>query len=81
LNIHGQITNLVNNEQLLFTQGTELVRQPVLEMRFFELLNQCMTVDVVGGKPVLRSRHTQGAAQMRFAYSGWSEEDYVLSIL
>ena len=38
---------------LTFGQPLELVRQTVLKMCFFELLNELMAVDIVSGKSVL----------------------------
>ncbi len=59
LNIHREIADLVDDEQLVFTQGFELVRQSVLEMSLFELLNQGVAVDVIGGETVPCGHHPE----------------------
>lgn len=64
LNIHGQITNFVNDKQFVFAQSFELVRQPVFKMSLFKLLNQGVTVDVVGGKPMSGGKHAKRRSQM-----------------
>ena len=40
LNIHGEITNLVDDEHSILGQYPELVQQAVLKMGLFELLNE-----------------------------------------
>ena len=67
LNIHGQITNFVNDKQFVFAQSFELVRQPVFKMSLFKLLNQGVTVDVVGGKPMSGGKHAKRRSQMGLA--------------
>ena len=47
LNVHRKIADFVDNEHLVLGQHLELVRQAVLKMGFFELLNELMAVDVV----------------------------------
>ena len=57
LNIHREITDLVDDEQLVFAQSFELVRQTVFKMSLFELLNQRVAIDVIGGKAMPGSDH------------------------
>ena len=52
LNVHREIADLVDDQHPVFGQHFEFVRQAVLKMGFFELLNELMAVDVVSGKPV-----------------------------
>ena len=56
LDVHGEITDLVNDEHLVLGQDPEFVRQTVLEMGLLKLLDELVAVDVVGGKAVL-GRH------------------------
>ena len=53
LNVHREVSNLINNEHFVLGQYFELVWQAVLEMGFFELLNELVAVDVVSRKPML----------------------------
>ena len=53
LNVHGEIADFVNNEHLVLGEDFELVRQAIFKMGFFELLNELVAVDVVGGKSML----------------------------
>ena len=46
LNIHEEITDLVNDEHPVLGQYLELVRQTVLKMGLFELLNELMAIHV-----------------------------------
>ena len=59
LNIHWKIPGFVDDEQLVFAQSFELIRQTVFKMRLFELLNQCVAVDVVSGKAMPGSDHSK----------------------
>ncbi len=60
LNVHGKIADLVNDKHPVLGQDLEPVRQPVLKMGFFELLNELVTVNVVGREPMLCSYDPQG---------------------
>ena len=46
LNIHEEITDLVNDEHPVLGQNLELVRQTVFKMGLFELLNELMAIHV-----------------------------------
>ena len=46
LNIHGEITYLVNDEHPVLGQYPELVRQAVFKIGLFELLNELMAIHV-----------------------------------
>ena len=48
LDVHREITDLVNDEHPILGQNLEFIRQAVLEMGLFELLNELVAVDVVG---------------------------------
>ena len=50
LNVHGEIADFVDNQHPVLGQHFELVRQAVFIMRFFELLNELVAIDVVSGK-------------------------------
>ena len=50
-------------------------------MSFFELLNELVAVDVVGGEPVLSSHQTKGRGQVGFPHTGRSEKDHIFSVL
>ena len=62
LDIHGKIADFVDDEHSVLGQHLELIRQAVLEVGLFELLNQLMAVDVVSGKPVLRGHKAKGGS-------------------
>ena len=47
---------------------------------FFELLNELVAVDVVGGEPMLRRHKAQGGGKVGFAHAGRAEEDHVFSV-
>ena len=53
LNVHREVTDFVNNQHPVSGEDFKPVRQAVLKMGFFELLNELVAVDVVGGKPML----------------------------
>ena len=80
LNIHRKIADLVDNEHSVFGKSFELVRQVVLKMSLFELLNELVAVDVVGGKAVLSRHTTQSGGEMGLADAGRTEEDHIFSI-
>ena len=80
LNVHREVSNLINNEHFVLGQYFELVWQAVLEMGFFELLNKLVAVDVVGGKSVLGGHKAQGGGKVGFAHARRAEEDHVFSI-
>ena len=48
-------------------------------MRFLELLNELVAVDIVSREPVLRSHKTQSRGEMGFAYA-WAKEDHIFPI-
>ena len=50
LNIHRKIADFVDNEHPVLGQHFELIRQAVLKMGLFELLNELVAVDIVSGK-------------------------------
>ena len=75
LNVHGEISNLINNQHPVLSQYFELVRQAVLKMCFFELLNKLVAVDVVSGKAVLRCHKAQGGGKVGLAHAWRAEED------
>ena len=75
-----EIADFVNNEHPVLGEDFKLVRQAVLKMCFFELLNELMAVDVVSGKPVLCRHEAQCGGQMSLAHAGRAEEDHVFSV-
>ena len=81
LNIHRKVTDLVDYEHPVFGKDFELVRQAVLKMGLFKLLNKLVAVDVVGGEAVLGRHQAQGRGQVGFAHSGRPKEYHVLPIL
>ena len=46
LDVHGKMADFVDDEHLAFGQDFELVRQTVLKMGLFELLNELVAIDV-----------------------------------
>ena len=44
LNVHEKVTNFIDNKQPVLGQDLELVRQAVLKMGLFELLNELMAI-------------------------------------
>ena len=62
LNVHGKIADLIDDGHPVLGQHLELIRQAVLKMSLFQLLNQLVAVDIVGGKPVLRSHKAEGGS-------------------
>ena len=60
LNVHRQIPNLIDDKHPVLGQDFKLVWQPVLKVGFFSLLNELMTVDVVGGESVFCSHKPKG---------------------
>ena len=59
LNVHGKIADLIDNKHLVLGKNFKLVRQAVLKMSFFELLNELVAIDVVSGEAVLGRYKTQ----------------------
>ena len=53
LDVHREISNFIDDKHLVPGEDFQPVRQAVLKMGLFELLNELMAVDVVGGKPML----------------------------
>ena len=53
LDVHGEIANLIDNQHSVVVQHFKLVWEAVLKMGLFELLNELVAVNVVGGKPML----------------------------
>ena len=66
LNVHREVSNLINNEHSVLGQHFEFVWQAVVEMSFFELLNELVAIDVVSGEPMLSRHKAQGGGQMGF---------------
>ncbi len=70
LDIHREITDLVNDEHPVLGQDLEFVEQTVLKVSFFQLLNQLVAVDIVGGEAVLRGYKAECGGQMGLAHAG-----------
>lgn len=64
LDIHGKIADLVDDKHPVLGENLEFVRQTVLKMGLFELLDELVTVDVVGRETVLGCHKAQGRGQM-----------------
>ena len=62
LNVHGKIADFINDEHLIPGQDFEFVRQAVFEMGLFQLLDELVAIDIVGGKPVLRGHKAKGGS-------------------
>ena len=80
LDIHGKVTDLVNDEHLVFGKDLQLVRETVLKMSFFELLNKLVAVDVIGRESMLGSDQTESRSQMGLTHTGRTEEDNIFAI-
>ena len=80
LDIHGEIANLVNDEQPVLGQDFELVGQAVLEMGLFELLDELVAIHVVGGEAMLGRHKAQHGGQMSLAHTWRTEEYHVLPV-
>ena len=81
MDIHRKIADFIDDEHSVLGQNLELVRQTVLKMSLFQLLNKLVAVDVVGGEPVLSRHKAQGGGQMSLAHTWWSKEYHVLPVL
>ena len=81
LDIHREIADFVNDEHPVLGQNFELVRQAVLKVGLFELLNKLVAVDVVGGETVLCCHQAQGGGQMGLAHAWRAEENHILPVL
>ena len=81
LDIHRKVADLVNDEHPVLGQDFELVGQTILKVSFFELLNELVAVDVVGGEPVLSSHQTKGGSQVGLSNTGRAKEDDIFSVL
>ena len=79
-NVHRKRADFVDNQHSVLGQDFELIRQTVLKMSFFELLNELVAVDVVGRKAVLCGYKTQSGCEMGFAHTWRAKEDYVFPI-
>ena len=55
--------------------------QPVFIVALFELLNEGMAVDVVGGIPVFSCDHAQGICEVGFSDAGRAEKHDILGVL
>ena len=53
LNVHREIADFINNEHSVLGKDFQSVRQTVLKMGLFELLNELVAVDIVSGEAVL----------------------------
>ena len=67
LDIHREIADFVNDEHPVLGQNFELVRQAVLKVGLFELLNKLVAVDVVGRETVLCCHQAQSGGKMGLA--------------
>jgi len=76
--IHGEITNLVNDEHPVFGQDLELVGQTILKVSFLQLLNHLVAVDIVGGEAVLCIK-AEGGGQVGLTHPGRSEKHHILT--
>ena len=72
MNVHREIADFVDNQHPVLGQHFELVRQAVFIMRFFELLNELVAIDVVSREPMLCCYKAQGGGQMGLAHAGRS---------
>lgn len=81
LDIHGKVTDLVNDEHPVLGKDFQLVGQTVLKMGFFELFNELVTVDVIGRKSMLCSHQTESGSLVGLAHAGQAEEDDIFAIL
>ncbi len=50
-------------------------------MGFFQLLNQLVAVDIVGGETVLCGYQAEGGGQVGLAHAGRSEKHHILAVL
>ena len=80
MDVHRKIADLVDDEHLVLGQDPELVRQTVLKMSLFELLNELVAIHVIGGEPMLCRHKAQSGSQMSFAHAGWAEENHILTV-
>ncbi len=81
LNIHGQITDLINDQNFVFGEDLQPIRQMILKMGRFELLDQGVTIDVVSGIPMSRSLNAQSCCQMGLTNTGRPEKYHVFCVL
>ena len=58
LDVHGEITDLINDEHFVLGQDPELVGQAILKMGLFELLHKLMAIHIVGGEVMLGGHKT-----------------------
>ena len=80
LDIHREIADFVDDEHPVLGQDLELVRQAVLKMGLFELLNKLVAVDAVGREAMFCRHKAQGGGQMSLAHTWWSEEHHILPV-
>ena len=64
LDVHGEVADFVDDEHPVLGQNLELVRQAVLKMSLFELLNELVAIHVIGGEAMLCRHKAQGRGQM-----------------
>ena len=80
LDVHGEVADFIDDEHPVLGQDLEFVRQAVLKMGLFELLNKLVAVDVVGREAMLGGHKAQGGGQMSLAHTWRSEEYHVLTV-
>lgn len=81
LDIHGKVTDLVNDEHPELGKDYQVVWQRVLQKGFFEQFNELVAVDVIGRESMLRSHQTESGRQVGLAHAGRAEEDDIFAIL
>jgi len=79
LNVHREVADLVDDEELVLAEDLELVGEPVLKMSPFELFNELMAVDVIGGLSMTGGDHAQSRGEMGLADARRAEEYDVLA--
>ena len=67
LNVHREISDLINDKHPIPGEDFKPVGQAVLKMGFFELLNELVAVDIVSGEPVLSGHKAQGGGKVGLA--------------
>ena len=77
MDIHGKITDLVNDKHPVLGQNLEFVWKPVFKMSLFQLLNELVAVDVVSGKSVPCGHKAQSGNQMGLAHAGRVKEYHI----
>ena len=80
LDIHRERADFVNDEHPVLGQNFELVRQAVLKVGLFELLNKLVAIHVISGEPMLGGYKAQGRGQMGLAHGGRAKEHHILPV-